>query len=81
MADANITSDVAGFDNATLYFIAALQVLLVIERVFTNVFKRMKHCKCSQCCSMDMASPSNSAGDSPEVVRRSKKDESSDYDA
>lgn len=58
-------------DTTTLYFIAVLQILLVIERVFTNVFKRVKHCKCSECCSVDMASPSISE-DSPKIVRRSR---------
>lgn len=72
MADINVsTESLSAADTTTLYFIAVLQILLVLERIFTNVFKRVKHCKCSECCSVDMASPSISE-DSPKIVRRSK---------
>lgn len=72
MADGNVSTDsLSAADTTTLYFIAVLQILLVLERVFTNVFKRVKHCKCSECCSVDMASPSASE-DSPKIVRRSR---------
>ena len=58
-------------DNSnTLYIILAVQVLLLIERIFTNVFKRVKRCKCSECCSVDMVSSSLSLSDSPKKVRR-----------
>jgi hypothetical protein len=39
---------------STLYFILTLQILLVLERVFSNVFKRIKRCQCSDCCTMNM---------------------------
>lgn len=72
MADGNVSADsLSAADTTTLYFIAVLQILLVLERVFKNVFKRVKHCKCSECCSVDMASPSVSE-DSPKIVRRSR---------
>lgn len=72
MADINVSAEsLSAADTTTLYFIAVLQILLVLERIFTNVFKRVKHCKCSECCSVDMASPSISE-DSPKIVRRSK---------
>lgn len=48
-------------DSNTLYFILGLQILLVIERVFSNVFKRIKRCQCSDCCTMNM-------GDSNDVT-------------
>jgi hypothetical protein len=80
-------------DSTTLYLVLVLQVLLVIERVFSNVFKRIKRCKCSQCCSVDMLGASGDSSvnsDSPNVVRRSReikketdeeaKKESSSYD-
>jgi hypothetical protein len=92
MADGNISAEsLTSADTTTLYFIAALQILLILERVFTNVFKRVKHCNCSECCSVDMGSPSIS-DDSPKIVRRSRElppkkesnathTESSDYEA
>lgn len=80
-------------DNSnTLYIILAVQVLLLIERIFTNVFKRVKRCKCSECCSVDMVGNSMSMSDSPQKVRRRSADvekvdleaeakkESSEYD-
>lgn len=58
-------------DNSnTLYIILAVQVLLLIERIFTNVFKRVKRCKCSECCSVDMVGNSLSMSDSPQKQRR-----------
>ena len=43
-----------GGDTSTLYFILTLQILLVLERVFSNVFKRIRKCQCSECCTMSM---------------------------
>jgi hypothetical protein len=70
--DAAVTdlADTSSSDSNTLYIILAVQVLLLIERIFTNVFKRVKRCKCSECCSIDMAGSSMSLSDSPTKVRR-----------
>lgn len=52
----------------TLYIVLVLQILLLVERIFQNALKRIKHMRCSDCCSIDTASISSS--DSPPRKRR-----------
>jgi hypothetical protein len=53
--------------DTTLYSILILQILLLVERVFQNALKRIKHMRCSNCCSIDAFGASN---DSPPIRRK-----------
>lgn len=68
--DINSTGTVE--DSNTLFIILTLQILLLIERIFQNALKRIKHMKCSNCCSIDTAE------DSPKRNTRESKEESTD---
>lgn len=63
-----LDTQLAETNDNTIYIILVLQVLLLVERIFQNALKRIKHIRCSRCCSIDTASMSSS--DSPPRKRK-----------